>query len=211
MATTTAKVSVKLEDSQLPTELKIILAKNHSIGWDEMYTKRLYEATFSTISTFLKSHMNKDTEKVGFKAVDFSGGFILGAIASYHAPEEGAEGEDTKGHWSLEYTTDESEMTDIKNVYDSLNNEFGQLYEQGLWETLRGRFFNNQIKQIMFINVVNLLIDFLSKNCKDDGSEFEVILDDFFTATIAMEDNAPVIAIVPGAVAKQLIKNDAVL
>lgn len=206
-------INVTLKESQLPSELKIRLQQGYYFGWSEEHTEGFYRVIFSAISLFLKNHASKDAGKVGIRIIDLKGNFIFGAIQSYHEPdtsETETEGEDAKGSWSLEYTFDESDFTEMKLVFDSHNNEFIQVLERQLWEINKGRFGSDEIKQIMLTESCQTLHDFAVKNCKE-GVEFNLTLDGFFTITSAVEDGEVVLAMIPGAITKQAIKDDAIL
>lgn len=206
---------ISIEETQLPAQLKINLQQNHFIQWIETNTAGFYRVVFTAIPLFLRNHASKDAGKVGFKVIDFKGNFIMGAIDSYHAPENDADdnGEESKGSWSLEFTFNESDLSDIQpnQIFDSMNNEFIQIYERQLWEINRGRFCGDEIKHTMLTESLYTLHDFMDKNTKEDGTEFSIGLDGYFIATSAMEDGERIISIVPGSIAKQCIKDDSVL
>ena len=74
-----------------------------------------------------------------------------------------------------------------------------------------GRFCGDELKHIMLNQSLETLYRFMDKNTRDDGSEFSIGLDGYFIATSAIEDGEKIISIVPGSIAKQCIKDDAVL
>jgi hypothetical protein len=203
---------VSLAESQLPNELKLRLRMNHFVSWSEEYTENLYKVIFTAMSLYLRKQASKDAGKVGLRMIDLKGNFIMGVILTYHEPDKAEEEEtdDAKGNWSLEYTLDESDFADLKIVMDSHNNEFVQVFESQLWSMYAGRFAGDEFKQIMLSESLQTLIDFATKNCTE-GNEFNLSVDGYFLITSAMEDGKIEVAIVPGAITKQAIKDDAIL
>lgn len=206
---------ISIEETQLPTQLKLDLQQNHFVQWNEMNTAGFYRVVFTAIPLFMRNHASKDAGKIGFKVIDFKGNFIMGAVETYHAPDESAEeeGEESKGSWSLEFTFNESDLSEVNaaQIFDSMNNEFIQVFERQLWEINKGRFCGDELKHIMLNQSLETLYRFMDKNTRDDGSEFSIGLDGYFIATSAIEDGEKIISIVPGSIAKQCIKDDAVL
>lgn len=199
-------MSINVNESKLPSELKLRMAEHWNMFWQENKTEDFYKSLFSAISMYLRMKAKKEKQVV-LKLIDMKGNFMMASILDYHEPED-QDDPDAKGSWSIQYTLDESDISKNAEVSDSHNNEFIQFFEKEHLRIARGQFKSNDLIHSCISESVDTLIDFMKANAPSDGSEFELECDGYFVATSQINGENCDIAIVAGAEAKKAIKND---
>ena len=163
----------------------------------------IFKGTFAAVSDFLKTAKKKN-QKVAVKFVDSAGNFIMAAVVEYNKNEE--EGQD---NWNYYYTFNEEDIKDVKsdNIYDTNSSYLhagvvNRLLEMSL------RINESAYIAPMLTMVARSLSSFLDQNAKP-GEDVTVEEDGYFKASVVIEDNEPVKALLPDEEMKKLIKDDA--
>ena len=200
-----------LIESNIPAELTFNLMEHHDMIWVADRTPGFYRVFFFTIAEILKSKKSKNNPKVGFMLKDKNGDMKFGAILMYHAPDDGVDdGDDDKGNFTLEFTLDSADMTDLDIVIDNHSDLFIQCASRKASDIMYGRFVNMEYCNNLFIEAIDTLVKFMDANASET-EEVSVIYKGVFTATVAVEGGEKIISIVPGEMVKQFIKGDTTL
>lgn len=202
-------LQMKLMETSLPSQFTLNCSDRAMFDWMESRVDKVYKLLFSAAATFLAYHRSKDAGKVALTFIDDKGNFKMAAIISYHAPEEGAE-DDNKGNWSIEFTLDQGDIAEIPQTYDMMDLEFTEVASRECGTIMGGRFKSAKYIQELLCIAIDTLVEFLDANAVED-TVVDIVVDDFFVASVAIEDGEKVMSIVPGAVIKRLIKDDASL
>ena len=113
---------IELTNSGISSNYSYELKEKYMMKWIEYQTPALYRILFSSIAQYLKAVQSKMNHKTVFILKDAKGAFKLGAIMTYHKPEEDAE--DDKGNWTLEFTLDPEDIPETDAMYDNHKDEF---------------------------------------------------------------------------------------
>ena len=114
---------VELKETSILGEVVFNLMEHHQLIMTADRIPDLYRTVFFTIAEILKHYKSKSNPRVGFIMKDNNGAFKFGAILNYHAPEEDDDGDD-KGNYTLEFTIDEKDMTDLDVTVDNHSDMF---------------------------------------------------------------------------------------
>ena len=205
---------IKLEESTLVTKLyeELSVAKEWGISeenWVKLY-KNFAEAGYE----FLSLAQDKDKKvalvittpkEEGFK-------FLLGLVKEYIPNEDNDE---LGGNWAFTYTFNQedifAENTDVRYITDpqfmkvmdsiSLNNK------KNSDGTPAGFTIAPDFVEQVFAYLVVYLKEWLDKNARENET-IDLVLEDCFTASVAVENGEKVIAMYPQGRAKSKIKND---
>lgn len=175
--------------------------------WLDDHVGPLMRSILESITEMLKNRENINDEKIAFTLLDLKGAFIFGAILTY---TKAAEGEDGKGNWNLEFTFDKNDIDGVKIVGDNLNSEFITSVENNF-----RRYTNRRFKAYEFLHKgaeigFNTLKDFITTNAKE-GEIFSVEIPDYIEASSTIENGEYIIAVTPGSILKQSIKDDIIV
>lgn len=199
--------SIELAQSALPQEFSLNLSEHYQFNWVAASTPNFYRVFFFTIARILRQNKSKAAGKVGFILKGFNGEFKLGAIVTYHNPDEDNNEDDDKGNFTLEFSLDEKDFENLDTVLDNHSDVFLVCASQQAQEIMNGRFVTNEYCNQLFIEAADTLIKFLDANATAED-EFELIYKGIFTASVAVENGEKIITIVPGEMIKQFIKGD---
>lgn len=202
--TNEAKV-IDLEKSSIPNDMTFNLLDHYNIGWSVAKVSPFYRVVFTTIASILRNNQSKSNPRVGFELKDMKGDFKLGAIMAYHAPEE--EDTEDKGNWTLEFTFNKEDMTDLNVVIDNHSDIFINCASRQAQSIMFGRFKLNEYSIQMFVEAIDTLVKFLDTNASDT-CEVQVEYRGVFTASVAVENGEKVFSIIPGEIVRQIIKDD---
>lgn len=201
---------IEMKDSQFPNFLTMKFGENDNLTWQNEFSYRFVTAVITAIPAYMKYKM-QGSEQVSFKVTDFNGSFIFGSILNYEPGEEGEE--DSKGSFNLQFTFSEEDFKEEagSTVYDIMNNEFMQILEKKLWEINGGKFKNvdDTGKMLIVYRTLEYLKEFMKQNASED--EFTIYIDGIVETTSIKEGENIIVTILPGEVAKQQVKDDAVL
>lgn len=199
---------IELTNSGISSNYSCNLKEKFSMRWIENQTPSLYRILFSTIAQYLKLNQSKANHKSVFTLKDAKGNFKLGAIMTYHKPEEDAE--DDKGNWTLEFTLDPDDVVEADFACDNHRDDFFAIASTEAYTTINARFLDSQICNNMYCEAVDVLVQWLDTNAKEDET-IELVHPGVFTAVVAVENGTKVMSIVPGEIIKQMIKSDSIL
>lgn len=181
------------------------LKEEYNMLFPENKVANFYRTLFRSIAITLKHFETKSNPKIGFSLLNDKGEFRLGAILTYQAPEEGEE--DDSGNWNLSFTLNKDDMVNLDNHIDSHSDSFASIARAELYDSMYGHFSDSTSMNRMFDVAIREIIKFLDIN-SNDGDDVELTLPSIFTATVGIEGGEKVYAIVPGAMVKQLVKDD---
>lgn len=166
----------------------------------------VYRMMFRTIAAFSKMYVSKEKAGIGFSLLNDRGEFVIGSLLTYEAPEEG---EDDAGNWNLSFSFDKADIEEAPTQADSTNDTFFTIANSELGAACKGNFSDMLAMTNIMVTCVENLKAFLDRN--SESEECEITMPGIFTAAVTFEDGSKFFSITPGAVVKQLIKNDAVL
>lgn len=166
----------------------------------------LYRSMFNAIATLLKYQRSKNNPHIGFKLLNEAGEFVFGAILDYHAPE--GDSDDT-GNWTLSFTFNEEDMTDLNAVYDNHSDMFFTVANHEIRSSMYGNFQTELAATNVYVALVETIAKQLDAISNDpENGEVEITMPGIFMAGVGFEDGQKVFYIIPGHNIKQQIKDD---
>ena len=199
---------LELKQTAIPNEMTLNLMEHYDFKWVANMVPDLYRTVFFTIAEILKHYKSKnENPRVGFILKDLKGNFKIGAIMNYHAPEDGADSEDDKGNYTLEFTLNEKDMTDVYVPADSQSDLFITCATNKANEVMGGRFKTFEFCNNLFCESIDTLATYLDKNAIAED-ELSVVFRGVFVATVGCKKDKKTFTIVPGEMVKQIIKGD---
>lgn len=160
----------------------------------------IYEILMTSMSDYLKL-VSSTNNKTALSFEDAAGNMYFAGLVQHHEGEEGM-----PGNFSYTITTDKADLEGFK-VYTVSDPNYLQLVSSTA-HSMHGMLFNVQSYIIILFNqAAKTLLEWLDVNASDK-EEKEVVLDGFFTASVAVEDGEKVSSIIPDGAMKRLIKND---
>lgn len=164
----------------------------------------IFRAVIAAASDFLRETKKKN-QKVCLTFDDTAGNFIMAAIVEYNKNEE-EEGQD---NWNYYYTFNKEDIKDVQasNRYSSNETSYHTKLTKRLFE-FKLRCNEASFLAPMISMSLRTLEAFLEQNAKPN-EEVTVEEDGYFIASVMVEDNEPVKALVPDSEMKILIKDDA--
>lgn len=164
----------------------------------------MFRSIIAATSDFMKSAKRKN-QKACLTFEDTAGNFIIAAVVEYNKNEE-EEGQD---NWNYYFTFNKDDIKDVQasNRYSCNETSFHTKLAKRLFEF---KMRCNEASYIapMISIAFRILESFLDQNAKP-GEEVTVEEDGYFIASVTVEDNEPVKAVVPDSEMKILIKDDA--
>ena len=195
-------------ETSISQELTFNLMEHYNLIWATNRCPGLYRTIFFTMANILRFKKSKSTPKVGFILKDANDNFKIGAILTYHAPEDNINTEDDdKGNYTLEFTLNKEDMTDMDVVIDNHSDVFIEASGHMAFDIMSCRFLSMEFCNNLFIEAIDTLVKFLDANATEDG-DFTVVYNGVFTATVSVEGGEKIISIIPGEMIKQYIKGD---
>lgn len=199
---------LELKETAISEEMTYNLMEHYELTWLASRVPDFYRVVFFTIAEILKNYKSKnENPQVGFILKDLNGNFKIGAIMNYHAPEDGADTEDDKGNYTLEFTLNEKDMADVYVPADSQSDVFITCATNKANEIMSGRFKTFEFCNNLFCESIDTLITYLDKNAIAED-EFSVVYRGVFVATVSCKKDKKTFTIVPGEMVKQIIKGD---
>ena len=193
-------------ETSISQELTYNLMEHYNLIWATNRCPGLYRTIFFTMANVLRFKKSKSTPKIGSALKDTNGTFKIGAILTYHAPEDNTD-DDDKGNYTLEFTIHESDMNDLDVILDNHSDLFIEASGKMAFDIMSCRFVSMEYCNNIFVEAIDTLIKFMDANATEDG-EFTVVYNGVFTATVTVEGGEKIISIVPGEMIKQYIKGD---
>lgn len=203
-------MEIKLNESELIANL--VEAKSKAELWDITGVEwvKLYESLSASCYEYLNLVKNKN-QKTALVFTDSSDAhnFLLAATIEYH----GNDGEEVGGNWSFSYTVNPQDIVDAKIVYSNDPQYMNVLNDCSSKSMVDqdgvpcGFTIVAEVAGEIFDALIRYLLNYLDKNAQE-GKVLDLVLDDHFKASVAIEDGVKVIGITPHGVAKTRVKND---
>lgn len=200
-------MELNLKNTSIAEELKIKLRTEDRYDWDPNDTEPMYNMLFVAISRFLGLMKSKENGSVALVINDYKGNLLMAAIVRYTPNEENPA---MPGNWNLSYTLKSEDLTDVAVKHYSEDIAFHHVLVDVALEMYNTGFESTMLIENLIKWCTGLLLDNLDKNARAD-EEVDIILQDMFTARVAVEDDIKVMSIEPGAKTKQLIKGDSAI
>lgn len=203
-----ATKNIELMESEVP--MLIVMNMRERLGynfWPER-TMDIYNIVFASIASFLKRNHSKRNKVTGVAVRDTEGNFIIGGVLSYIEPEEGSE---DKGNFNLEFVINENDFKEIEidNLIEDYERELFTESEHQAWNLANARWADVKCMWDLYRVAIETLVQYISKNLDESPDErIELVSKGIFTAVGVVKDGEKIIAIVPGASIKQMVKDD---
>lgn len=171
------------------------------VNTDEVY--KMFKSVMAATADFL-AQAKKKNQKVCLSFVDAANNFIMAAIVKYTKNND----EDAQDNWNYYWTFDEEDIKDIPavNKHDSNESYFHAAVTNRLLE------HSLRVNESTFISpmismMARLLSSFLDQNAKP-GVEVTLEEPGYFVASVIVENDQPVKALIPDNMMKKIIKDD---
>ena len=190
---------------------KIMSARQY--GYDDECTLRNVGILFQGMAVYLGGAKSKDNP-VAVILTDYQGNFHFGAYVQYLKPDDSDE-----GSWTLNYTFNEDDidkdnwkvvnLTEDNEAFDMMNRlaqtQFGVRYK------FNPRDDNNRVNegsaQELLCTTIDVVKNYMKANVTIDP---DMQFDRYFTMSAKLESDYSVyIGVVPSALMKQYVKDDA--
>lgn len=202
---------VKLQESELITQL--IENVSNKEGWqiNAVEWNKLYENLSTATYEFLSIAKDKN-KKVALVFTDASEAhnFLMAGIIEYHKNEDT---DALGGNWSFVYTFNPQDImgSDIRYGTDpqflTIMNDISKNSMKDQYGIPCGFKLDAADVSELFDYLIRYLIMWLDTNARENEI-VDLILEDHFKASVAIEDGIKVFAMVPHGRAKSKIKND---
>lgn len=163
----------------------------------------IFKAVSAATADFLRD-VKKKNQKVSLNFVDSANNFIMAAIVSYNKNDDEAQ-----DNWNFYYTFNEDDIKDVpeNNRYNTNETSFHAAVSNRLLE------YSIRICEVTYISpmismMARCLSSFLDQNAKP-GEEVTLEEEGYFVASVTVENDEPVKALLPDSEMKILIKDDA--
>jgi len=189
------------------------ITEGYKFGWSDDLTVDALRFYFQASAKFLAVHKSKD-KPVALELRDYNGGFHFAMVAQFMAQsEEGAD----EGSWALSCTFDESDID--KNTYEVFNfaenqeaqSVFDQVsYQVGglVWRFKQGET-KDQITEGTSIQVLCIVFDCLADYMRLNATiDPEMAIGELVAFRSELAGDKVYIGVTPGALLKQIIKQD---
>lgn len=160
-----------------------------------------YRAVITATADYLRM-IKKKNAKTSLVFADSAANFIMAAVVEYNKNSE--EGQD---NWNFYFTFDEEDIKDAANKHDTNEAQFHAVVTNRLFE--HGLRVNESVYISPLISMTaSSLSTFLEQNATP-GEEVTLEEEGYFVASVTVEDDKPVKALLPDGAMKTLIKDDA--
>lgn len=165
--------------------------------------QHVFQAVTAATADFL-SKVKKKNQKVCLSFVDAANNFIMAAIVKYNKNDD-EEGQD---NWNYYYTFNEEDIKDVPadNKYTSDDSYFHADVTTRLLEHMLRVNEAAWIAPMISLSA-RLISTFLDQNAKP-GVEVTLEEEGYFVASVTVEDDQPVKALLPDDMMKTIIKSD---
>lgn len=191
-----------LKDTNILQNFKAEYSANIGAIVEEDQVFDMYQAIFEAVADFMRE-VKKKNAKTALVFSDTANNFILAAVVEYNKNAN----EDGQDNWNYYFTFDENDIKDATNKHDINETAFHiKLSKRLLDHTLR-------CTEATFISpmlslAASCLSTFLEQNAKP-GEETTLEEEGYFLASVTVEDDEIVKALLPDGAMKSLIKDDA--
>ena len=187
-------------------------SKGFTFGDDDRPV-RVFQAFFTATAAFLsRNKIAKVDHAVAIVLTDVVGAFKFAGMVEYHENEENP---DEPGNWSLIFTFNEEDITEVEKVktvkrYLFTSPEFKALLNKVAYDVAGIEFMHDSYMFDACLLVVDTLIQILDSEAVE-GNTVEIELEGYFVASVAVEAGVKVFGVVPDGYMKELIKDDSLL
>lgn len=202
---------IKLGESELVAQLIENLSKKEKWGMTGLEWVKVYESFAKASYEYLNLVKDKN-KRVALIFTDASDAhnFLLAAVIEYH---KNGEGEDVGGNWSFEYTFDPQDTVGCDLKYSN-DTQFLTVLNDCTRNSMKdangiacGFMIDAEDSVLIFDAIIRYLIMWLDKNA-NDKEVIDLVLEDYFKASVAIEEGQKVMTLVPHGRSKSKIKND---
>lgn len=191
-----------LEETNIPQLFCSEYLATKSIEVSEDQVIDAFHAITIATADFMRA-VKKKNSKSALIFCDDMNNFILAAVVEYNKNLE----DDSQDNWNYYYTFYESDIKDAANKFTINESKFHTVLSNRLYEQ------NLKITDITFISPMvkmyaDMISSFLEQNAKP-GEEVELEDAGYFLASVTVENDEPVKAMLPDGAMKSLIKDDA--
>lgn len=193
---------LEMEKTSIPETFKAEFDSMYNV---EVLPKEVlvaYKGLFLAIGDFLRG-VKKKKAKTCLVVSDIAGDFIMAGVVEYNESED----KESQDNWNFYFTFNEEDIKDATNKHVSTETPFKVVLGKRLAENSL-KISESEYIDPMVCMLCNKISSFLDQNAKKD-EEVELVLDEIFIATVAIEDDKPVKSLLPGGEVKYLIKDDA--
>lgn len=197
----------------LPNEVLKRITEGYRFGWSDELTIDALRFYFQAAAKYLANHKSKD-KPVALELRDFNGGFHFAMVVQFMAQnEDGAD----EGSWALSCTFDESDID--KNTYTVFNYAedpearamFDQVsYQVGglVWRFKQGET-KDQVTEGTSTQILCILFDALAAYMRVNVTiDPEMAIGELVAFRSELAGDKVYIGVTPGALLKQIIKQD---
>lgn len=204
-------MKVNLKESQLLTQLVENVSRVEGLRITDVNWEMMIEDLSTAIYKFLAIAKDKN-KKVALVFTDASEAhnFLIAGIIEYHKNDDSDE---VGGNWSFVYTFNKEDINDCDLVYAN-DPKFIQAFNDVTSESLKnkhgdmtGYTVDGMIVTKIFESIFKYLKIWLDTNARTD-EVVDLVLEDHFEASVAVEDGIKVMSMVPHGRAKSQIKDD---
>lgn len=188
------------ESSIMVSFAEALKAKNWL--WDPSTSHVIGECMVASCCEFLK--LKKTKEKVAIVIKDMNNVFKCAFILEFN---EADEDEEATGNYNLTGTFNEADLADVGQVYDCHDMFFQKVTCDTSLRLHRMQYNKDRYIVDLFSLFVDKVYEWLDVNAKE-GEVVSVDSDGYFEAAVEIENGHKIFALTPGAVAKQIIKDD---
>ena len=204
-------MKVNLKESQLLTQLVENVSRMK--GWyvaDKEWLM-LYQSLSESIYQFLSIAKSKEQKTaLVFTDASVAHNFLLAAIIEYHKNDDN---EEVGGNWSFVYSFYQQDIADCNIIYANEPQFLNVLNDvcDDWFRNQNGSITGFGLDPILVTEIMEYLISYLKlwldTNARTDET-VDIVLEDHFEASVAVEDGIKVMSMVPHGRAKSKIKND---
>lgn len=201
-------MEIKLRESELISNMVKVLSNDDEWGISAVEWVALYQSWFTAGYEYLALCKNKD-KKQALVFKDNKDNFQFAMVIEYHKGET----DEVGGNWSFECTFNPADVEGAELHYNS-DTQYLVILNDVTFESMRDEEdqkagFTMEPEDALTIveALIRYLKIYLDSNAKD-GEVLDLVLDDYFKASVAIEDGVKVMSIVPCGHAKSKIKND---
>lgn len=176
-------------------------------GTVEVTEKHVYDYIAKAVVRAIASYAHQVSNKEKPAAVvisDFKGNMLLAGIIKYIPGEDASDGGNYS--YSMSFNKNDIEGCTVYKMEDTVG-----LQQFASAATVTGFSFNDAANIVIcLVEFCKTLRDWLDDNAKAD-EKVEVELENFFTASVVVEDDEKIFSIDPSGMIKEIAKNDVVM
>lgn len=201
----------RLQESELISTLVDTLTQKQDWGISSVEWIKLYESLSTSTYEYLSLVKNKEKKTaLVFNDNSEAKNFIMAAIIEFH---KAGDSDEVGGNWSFEYTFNPADVQGCDLKY-STDTQFLTVFNDVSFRSIKdengescGFLVEPEDAVLIFDALIRYLKMYLDSNAKE-GEVLDLVLEDHFKASVAIEDGIKVMGMAPCGAAKAKIKND---